>query len=73
MIRPPPPFPHAPKKSTGVQACKGPTTGYRDGTDGVVETKDFKDGWIPSGWFANPIGCSNCSGDHATTKYVKVG
>ncbi len=77
MIRSsPPPVPQKENwnsDSSGFQACNGSTTGYRDGTGGVVETKDFADGWIPSGWFGNPIDCSNCTGSHATTTYVKVG
>lgn len=83
MNRPPPP-PAAPlslmpqkegwdSESLGFQACNGPTTGYRNGAAGVIELKDFADGWIPSGWFGNPIDCSNCTGSHATTTYVKVG
>lgn len=59
--------------SNGFQASNGPTTGYRDGDGGVVETKDFVSGWIPDGWVGNPVNCNNCTGSHATTKYVKVG
>jgi len=56
----------------GFMASDGPTTGYRNGPKGVVEMMDFKDGWIPKGWFDSPIACSNCTGDHSTTIYVKV-
>lgn len=87
MIRPPPLPPSMRKKATepssaasdwdvesdGFQASNGPTTGYRDGAGGVVETKDFVNGWIPDGWVGNPVNCNNCTGSHATTKYVKVG
>ena len=56
----------------GTQICDGPTTGYRNGPNGVVETRDFKDGFLDAGWFDNPIHCSHCTGSHAMTKYVKV-
>lgn len=78
-VRPPPPPVSASSSedfsadSAGFQASNGPTTGYRNGSKGVVETKDFPDGWIPDGWVGNPANCSNCTGDHASTKYVKVG
>lgn len=78
---PPPPVPHLVTKREedlnvegfGFQACNGPTTGYRNGSAGVVEVRDFASGWIPEGWFGNPSDCSHCTGSHATTKYVKVG
>lgn len=77
MSRRPPPVPQKKEvwdaENLGFQACDGPTTGYRDGDSGVVETKDFANGWIPAGWFGNPSDCSHCTGSHATTKYVKVG
>lgn len=56
----------------GTRVCDGPTTGYRNGPNGVVEMMGFKDGVLPAGWFDNPIHCSHCTGSHATTKYVNV-
>lgn len=35
----------------------GPTTGYRDGLNGIVETKVFHDGVVPEGWFDTPADC----------------
>lgn len=52
--------------------CVGPTTGYRDGVDGVVEVMSFLDGWLSHGWFDTPSKCENYTGSHDTTKYVKV-
>lgn len=66
---PPPIIQHVKK---GFMSSNGPTTGYRNGPKGVVEMMNFNDGWIPEGWVDNPIDCSNCTGSHVTTKYVKV-
>jgi len=46
----------------GKQACKGPTTGYRDAADGKVERKTFNDGYLPGGWHDTPADCENCDG-----------
>ena len=48
-----------PKKDKGLQAATGPTSGYRDGPDGIIETADFLDGWLPEGWVDTPAKCRN--------------
>jgi hypothetical protein len=58
------------KVGKGQQICDGPTTGYRDGPDGTIETANFKDGWLPGGWHDNPAKCSQSDGEHC--EYVKV-
>jgi hypothetical protein len=64
-ISPPPP------PATAPPVANGPTTGYRDGKDGVVETADFMDGRLPKGWHDSPAKCKNCDGvEHM--EYVKV-
>lgn len=76
MNTPPPPIPkivQIPPVISKVKTIHGPTTGYRDGLKGIVETKDFMDGRLPPGWFENPIQCNNCTGSHITTKYVIIG
>ena len=55
----------------GVKAADGPTTGYRDGPKGIIETTTFLDGFIPEGWIDTPAKCGNYSGD-GHDEYVKV-
>ena len=37
----------------------GPTTGYRDGDDDIIETADFINGKLSEGWKDTPGKCKN--------------
>jgi|GEM_PF-4381497 len=56
---------------TRVKVADGPTTGYRDGQGGAVETANFPDGWLPAGWEDSPAKCKNCDGK-SHPEYVQV-
>ena len=43
----------------GIKVADGETAGYRDGKKGVVETRNFADGWLPEGWEDTPAKCKN--------------
>jgi hypothetical protein len=73
MVRPLPVLKKVGQSRKAIKICDGPTTGYKDGPDGVVNVKSFKNGWLPGDWFDNPVHCANCTGHHATTIYVSVG
>lgn len=55
----------------GQQVCDGPTTGYRDGKDGVVERCEFINGFLPDGWHDTPAKCKNCDGK-SHPEYVDI-
>lgn len=55
-----------------TKVVDGPTTGYRDGKDGVIEVATFADGWIPDGWKDTPAECKNNGGKHVEVKVDSV-
>lgn len=60
-----------PDPAQATPIANGPTTGYRDGPNGTVETANFQDGVLPDGWLDSPAKCDNCDG-MAHPDYVRV-